>query len=90
MNEPIKAGDDCLVSDGALKDKSPNVGKRVRVVSGQGEHSKLGRIWRCTGENLVQFDGSVSSWADFPAVWLEKVDPDAPPVEGVTREAETT
>lgn len=88
MKEPIKAGDDCLVIDGALKEKSPNIGKQVRVVSGQGEHSKLGRIWRCTGESLAQFDGSVSSWADFPAVWLEKIEPDAPPLATTTNEAE--
>ena len=71
--EPIKAGDQCKVIDGTLKSKSPNVGKTVAVVSIQGDHSRLGRIWRCTGESLEQFDGSIDTWADFPAVWLKKM-----------------
>lgn len=90
MTEPIKSGDDCLVVGGALKGKSPNIGKRVRVVSMQGEHSKLGRVWRCSGEALMQFDGSVSGWADFPATWLEKINPDAPPPKAATRQVEAT
>jgi len=90
MSEPIKSGDDCLVVGGALKGKSPNIGKRVRVVSMQGEHSTLGRIWRCTGDALMQFDGSVSGFADFPASWLEKSTPDAPPLRSTTRQMEVS
>jgi len=88
MSEPIKSGDDCLVIGGALRCKSPNIGKRVRVVSMQGEHTTLGRIWLCTGEALMQFDGSVSGWADFPAIWLEKAKPDAQPLRATTRQEE--
>jgi hypothetical protein len=90
MSEPIKAGDLAEVIDGAYRAKSPNIGKRVKVVSAQGEHSKLGRVWRCTGDNLMQFDGSRSSWADFPAIWLKKIEPDAPPPKATTTEKELT
>lgn len=75
MNVPIKAGDTALVVGGVLRAKSPNIGKQVKVVSAQGEHSTLGRIWRCTAPALTQFDGSVSAWADFPASWLQKASP---------------
>lgn len=81
MKEPIKSGDDCLVVGGVLRAKSPNVGKTVRVVSLQGEHSTLGRVWQCAGEKLVQFDGSISTFADFPVAWLQKVEGIEPKID---------
>lgn len=71
VSEPIKAGDDCLVVGGAI---GKNLGRTVRVISLQGEHSKLGRIWRCAASNLMQFDGSYNDWADFAVSWLQKID----------------
>jgi hypothetical protein len=54
-----------------------NVGKTVRVVSLQGEHSKLGRIWRCTavvGEIVTEY-GAIGPTADFAQDWLEPLPP---------------
>lgn len=82
---PISKGDRCRVINGVLRDKSPNVGKTVVVASLQGNHSKLGVIWRCTGPDLVSFndmappDGAI----DFPAIWLERIEPDAPPAKAI-------
>lgn len=89
MREPIKAGDKALVVDGALKSKSPNIGKTVTVNSLQGEHSKLGRIWRCSAPDLMQFDGSMGGSADFAASWLQKIDP-TPLTKTQTTENEVT
>lgn len=54
-----------------------NLGKVVRVASLQGEHSKLGRIWRCTAEggDLITEYGAVGSTADFAQDWLEPIPP---------------
>jgi len=90
MNEPIKSGDDCLVIGGLGQHKSPNIGKRVKVGQHQGEHSRHGRIYRCTGDGVVQLsDGGgyvVTGWADFPVSWLRKADPEPPKVEAAERE----
>lgn len=78
--KPIQAGDFAEIIRGLGRDKSPNIGKRVRVVSLQGEHSQFGRIWRCTGEGVQQLaDGGtyvVTGWADLPASWLRKIEPE--------------
>ena len=71
MEAPLKAGDKAVVIDGVLKAKSPNLGKQVTVIAVVGEHSKLGRIYRCQGENLVDFAGSIHHTADFPRPWLK-------------------
>lgn len=80
MEEPIKTGDPCEVVGGLGRGKSPNVGLRVTVASAQGEHSTLGRIWRCTGEGIQQLtDGGayvVTGWADFAQSWLRKLPPE--------------
>lgn len=80
--KPLQAGDTAEVIQGLGRSKSPNIGKRVRVVSMQGEHSQLGRVWRCTGDGVQQLtDGGtyvVTGWADFPASWLRKIEPDSP------------
>ena len=70
----IYAGTLCKVIGGT---DGLNVGKLVRVVSLQGEHSKLGRIWRCTAENgaLVTEYGAVGDAADFAQSWLEPLPP---------------
>jgi len=93
MNEPIKAGDDCLVVGGLGRSKSPNIGKRVKVASAQGEHSRYGRVWRCTGEGVCQLGDAgnyvVTGWADFPVSWLQKIDPLAPK-QSTTTDKEVT
>lgn len=92
MREPIKAGDVCEVVGGLGRQKSPNIGLRVNVEALSGEHSTLGRVWMCTGEGVCQLsDGGAyipTGWADFPAAWLKKIDPDAPPPAAVTTERE--
>lgn len=92
MREPIKAGDRCEVIGGLGRDKSPNIGQIVTVVALHGEHSQLGRIWRCTGPNIQQLtDGGtyiVTAWADFAASWLRKIEP--PPAPAKTQRREVT
>ena len=55
-----------------------NIGKTVCVASLQGEHSKLGRIWRCTAVDctLVTEYGAVGISADFAQDWLEPIPPE--------------
>jgi hypothetical protein len=78
--KPIQAGDIAEVIQGLGRSKSPNIGKRVRVVSMQGEHSQHGRIWRCTGDGIQQLSDAgtyiTTGWADFPATWLHKIEPE--------------
>lgn len=91
MTRPISKGDVCLVIDGVLKHKSPNVGKQVTVQSLQGNHSKLGVIWRCAGPDLVAFNddaGTLTGIADFPAIWLKRIDPPALPVKSLEKTEE--
>lgn len=94
MSAPLQAGDMAEVVGGLGRGKSPNIGQRVRVVSFQGEHSRHGRIWRCTGDNVQQLADAgtyqVMGWADFAQSWLRKIEPDAPPPKAITRERETT
>lgn len=52
MNEPIKCGDDCIVVGGLGRQKSPNLGKRVKVLSSQGEHSQQDPAAVQPGEGL--------------------------------------
>lgn len=81
MNEPIKSGDHATIIAGALGDKGPNVGKRVRVGLIQGEHSKYGRIWRVHGEGLITEYGATGSELDCAQAWLRKIEPPpAPPM----------
>lgn len=76
---PIQSGDKAIVIHG-FSPKSPNVGKTVIVKTKQGEHSKMGVVWRCEGEGVCQVGDSgnfvVTGWADFPAIWLHKIDPE--------------
>lgn len=82
MTEPIKSGDECLVISGATQSRSPlNLGRRVTVLSLQGEHSRFGRIWRCVstdGKPLDRImgcyadDSLPTNTADFAAAWLQK------------------
>lgn len=55
-----------------------NIGKTVRVSSLQGEHSKLGRIWRCAAvdTSLITEYGAVGIAADFAQDWLEPIPPE--------------
>jgi len=70
----IYAGAVCLVVGGT---DGLNVGKKVRVASLQGEHSKLGRIWRCTAmdSQLVTEYGAIGISADFAQDWLQPIPP---------------
>ena len=76
--KPIQTGDLCLVTSALGQKKSPNVGLIVKVVSLQGEHSQHGRIWRCSGEGVVQLSDNgayvPTGWADFAQSWLQKID----------------
>lgn len=80
MKSPIQAGDICEVVGGLGRSKSPNIGKRVVVERLQGEHSNLGRVWRCRGDGIQQLTDAgtyqTTGWADFPVPWLRKVEPD--------------
>lgn len=75
MQEPIKSGDICRVIDGVLGKDSPNIGKQVTVHNLRGEHSVHGRIWLCTGNDLVSEYGGKGSHSQFAAGWLEKLPP---------------
>jgi len=70
----VQAGVLCRVIGGT---DGLNVGKHVRVASLRGEHSKLGRIWRCTAVDctLVTEYGAVGIAADFAQSWLEPIPP---------------
>ena len=74
----VEAGVICKVVGGV---DGLNIGKIVRVASLQGEHSKYGRIWRCTtaGEQLITEYGAVGIAADFAQDWLMPIDPPAVP-----------
>jgi hypothetical protein len=54
-----------------------NIGKTVTVASLQGDHSKYGRIWRCTANNcqLITEYGAVGISADFAQDWLKPIPP---------------
>jgi hypothetical protein len=71
--KPISAGDTCVVEsiDGHA------VGRKVRVISLQGQHSKLGNIWRCQSLDgqLVSEYGATGETMDFSASWLQRIDP---------------
>ena len=94
MKEPIKAGDICEVICGMGVRKSPNLGLRVMAISLQGDHSRFGRVWRCSGEGVTQLtdagDYVKTGWADFPTDWLRKIEPDALPPEAVKTKEELT
>ena len=70
----VYAGVVCLVIGGT---DNLNVGKRVKVISFQGDHSTLGRIWRCTVTEgaLVTEYGAVGESADFAQDWLQPLPP---------------
>lgn len=78
MSEPLKAGDLAEVVDGMLGRDSPNLGLIVRVLSCVGEHSQLGRIWRCEAEYAILAPGRkerVPGTAEFAQSWLRKIEP---------------
>lgn len=88
MTEPIKSGDECVVVGGALEGKGPNLGKRVTVKQLRGEHSVHGRIWRCTGPDIVTEYGAIGGEADFAQAWLQKADPLPPTTVNTHQERE--
>ena len=89
MKEPIKVGDMCAVIDGALGEKSPNVGRIVTVRALKGEHSVFGRIWQCEGVRLVTEYGATGMFADFAACWLKKIEPPKTPDKVKEKDLET-
>lgn len=93
MNEPIQAGDLCEVVDGLNGKDSPNLGLVVRVLSYVGDHSKLGRIWRCEAEYAtIAHKGARSTalpgQADFAQSWLRKLPPEPEQPKAVKEKAE--
>jgi len=66
-----------------------NIGKTVVVASLQGEHSKYGRIWRCTAHEcqLITEYGVVCIAADFAQDWLEVIPPIAAKPSQIRMEA---
>ena len=66
-----------------------NIGKVVRVASFQGEHSKYGRIWRCTTVSgpLVTEYGGVGIAADFAQDWLKPIEPETAPAKAMEKTA---
>ena len=70
----VKPGDTAKIvesTDGAM------VGRIVKVLHWQGEHSKLGTIWRvraALGELVTEY-GGVGPECDCPDSWLRKFDP---------------
>ena len=86
MREPIKAGDLAEVIGGLGQHKSPNLGLIVKVVAFRGEHSRLGRMWRCEAPEVCQLSDAGTyvrtGEADFAQDWLRKIDPPGnPPAE---------
>lgn len=73
-NGRISAGVVCKVIGGV---DGLNIGKIVKVASFQGDHSKYGRIWRCTAQDcsLITEYGGVGIAADFAQDWLEPLPP---------------
>ena len=93
MTKPLGKGDVCEVINAVMRGKSTNIGKIVTIESFQGEHSQLGRIWRCSGKDLTAYnqeEPGTMGFADFPAEWLKRIDP--PPVAPkiVERDVEMT
>lgn len=93
-NRPLVKGDVCRVINGLAREKSPNLKLIVtvqhHVLGGLGmPHSTHGAVVRCVGEGVSQLsDGGayiVTGWADFPAKWLERIEPDAPPLATLER-----
>jgi len=81
--KPIRAGDTCLVVEST---DGHAVGRKVRVISLRGQHSKLGNIWRCKSLDgqLVSEYGAIGDTMDFSESWLLKTDP----VETTTKQTE--
>lgn len=78
MNEPIKAGDRCIIIRGATGNKSPNVGKIITAGVTVGEHPQFGRMVRIHGQGLDTVKLGVLNWAEIPTAWLRKLPPVAP------------
>ncbi len=88
MNEPLKAGDPCLVIGGQGRQKSPNLNLTVtvkhRIYGAHGaDHAQFGAIYRCEGDGVSQLTDAgtyqVTGWADFAGSWLQKIVPPALP-----------
>lgn len=88
MKQPLKAGDLALVIGGLGQHLSPNIGLIVlvghRIFGAYGDdHAQYGPVHRCTGDSVKQFSDNgeyvTTGWADFPDVWLRKIEPPEPP-----------
>lgn len=79
MNEPLKIGDLAIVIDGLNGLESPNINKIVTVGKLIGDHSLLGPMRHCIGVEISQMNAAgqyiKTGWADFPTVWLKKIEP---------------
>lgn len=85
MNRPIQSGDTCEIIGGVFP-RGPNLGKIVKVVSLQGQHSKFGNIWRVSGDTLVSEFGGVGHHVDCAQSWLRRIDPETPGTKALDRE----
>lgn len=102
MNEPIKAGDECIVVGGALEGrKHLNHGRIVIVLNTHGPgHSKFGTIWRCRskdGKPFIRHDPFATQHlelpadqADFAQDWLQKAPKEPPKVQSTEIDKELT
>jgi len=94
MNRPIQAGDMCVVINGLLGDKSPNIGLIVIVKQYLGDEKSLGRVWRCETDyaETIKLHNAPTppGTADFAQSWLRKIEPDAGPGVSETTEKEVT
>lgn len=92
MREPLKAGDLAIVIDGINGKESPNINKIVTVGKLVGEHSILGPVRHCVGQDICQMNASgqyiKTGEADFPIIWLKKIEP--PPLKSKDRILELT
>lgn len=84
MERPLSSGDICVVLHGLTRKNSPNVGKIVtidkRIFGDLGrDHSEYGPVYRCNGTGVSQLADNgefvITGIADFPGIWLKRIDP---------------
>lgn len=90
MNQPIQAGDLCVVLRGYTGINSPNVGLIVKVVSRIYECPELGVLWRCEAQYGTRVrDDRIevpTGYMDFAQDWLKKIEPPPLPAEKTKKE----
>lgn len=99
MSAPLQAGDKARIIRGMARHKSPNVGlvvvvgKTIPGALGM-PHSQFGRIVEVFSDEVCQMSDTGDfiklGWAHVPVLWLEKIEPDAPPPKVQQREREVS